>query len=425
MSRPAREKLLKVATGSAAPLIDPHSKPTEPNGEDALPRRDWILLPIVCLLTILAITASAELLARRAFPRTNATSLNCLVLNDPSTGVRAIPNSVCSAKTNESDLIEYRFNSCGHRAGMECGPKPKGTYRIVLLGSSFAEGLWVPQEQTFAALLPADLSRRTGRKIELYNEAIQLSSPHSIDIQFKKALALQPDLILWTITNWDFPNVDLTTFVPELRPEDEGKNIGQIVSAAYRKDASSGAIAAGIRDVIVTIHQSGTYFALQHFAYESQSQYLKDVFLKGDEAPYLRAEPSAAYLDTLRRFSVYDGDIEAKAKAAGVPLVTTIIPQRGQAAMISMNQWPAGFDPYKIGDQVRSVVQSHGGVYIDILHGFRNVDDAGQYYFPVDGHPDANGHKIISNLLAGSLTDGSVPALSVAHQSDLASSQIK
>jgi hypothetical protein len=404
-------------------MIDPHPKSNDRSGEPSLPKIDLILLPLIVLLTICIVAASSEAIARRVFPKTTATSLNCLVLNDPSTGVRAIPNSVCRAKAFESDLIEYRFNSCGHRAGMECGPKPEGNYRIVLIGSSFAEGLLVPREQTFAALLPAELSSRTGRKIELYNAGVQLSSPHSIDIQFKNALALQPDMILWTITYWDFTNIDLMTFEPERNPEDEGKSTWQIVAAGYRKGGSAGAFVAGVRDVIISIHASATYFLLQHFLYESQSQYLKSVFLKGDEARYLRAEPKAATLDSLQKFSNYDADIEAKARAAGVPVVATMIPQRAQAAMISMNEWPEGFDPYKIGDEVRTLVENHGGSYVDILHGFRNISDAGEYYFPNDGHPDARGHKIISELIANGLTDGSVPGLSTTAPAKNASGQ--
>lgn len=185
-----------------------------PVGGHGLPRRDWVLLPFIGILTISILAASTELIARFAFPSTAASPLDCLILDDPTTGVRAIPNTVCRSKAGETELIEYRFNSCGHRAGMECGPKSAGTYRIVMVGSSFGEGIGVRVDQTYASLLPRLLSQRTGRKIELYNEAVQLGSPRTIDIQFEKALAAQPDLVLWTLTPWEFDNVDLATFVP-------------------------------------------------------------------------------------------------------------------------------------------------------------------------------------------------------------------
>jgi hypothetical protein len=123
-----------------------------------LPTRDWILLPLLSLMTVVFLVVSTEAVSRRIFT-TRATGLfSCLVLNDPS-GVHAIPNSVCVEKSPEGELMEYRFNRCGHRAGVECGPKPSGTYRIVMLGTSMTLGTPVAREKTFAALLPVELSR--------------------------------------------------------------------------------------------------------------------------------------------------------------------------------------------------------------------------------------------------------------------------
>jgi len=63
--------------------------------EGKMARRDWILLPFLALLTITLISVCAELVARRTFSE-SATSLeSCLVLTDPASGVRGIPNSVC------------------------------------------------------------------------------------------------------------------------------------------------------------------------------------------------------------------------------------------------------------------------------------------------------------------------------------------
>src|ERR1700678_787935 len=129
-------------------------------GEAKLPRRDWLLLPMLSVLTICFLLAGTEITARQLFqvkPGIRA----CVVMNDPL-GQHGVPNSVCREKEAETSPIEYRFNSCGHRAEMECGPKPDGSYRIVMTGSSVAMGLRVVREETIAALLPAELSRRTG-----------------------------------------------------------------------------------------------------------------------------------------------------------------------------------------------------------------------------------------------------------------------
>lgn len=130
-----------------------------------LRRRDWILLPAVSVLTISVLAASAELAARCLYPMSQVGFQNCFATNDPTGDAPVKPGGVCSEQIPESRAkVEYRFNREGHRAGTELEAKAEGTYRIVLIGSSFVQGLFVPREDTFAALLPKELSLETGRK---------------------------------------------------------------------------------------------------------------------------------------------------------------------------------------------------------------------------------------------------------------------
>jgi hypothetical protein len=79
--------------------------------------------------------------------------------------------------------------------------------------------------------------------------------------------------------------------------------------------------------------------------------------------------------------------------------------------MLSMGEWPAGFDPYKLNNDLRAMIERHGGRYLDILPGFRNLPNPEQYYFPVDGHLDAGGQRIVADLMAKELDNGNIPAL--------------
>ena len=73
--------------------------------------------------------------------------------------------------------------------------------------------------------------------------------------------------------------------------------------------------------------------------------------------------------------------MEERAKSRGCALCGVfLVPTRAQAAMISMGEWPAGYDPYKLDDELRAIVTSHGGIYIDILPDFRNIPNPEQYY---------------------------------------------
>jgi hypothetical protein len=106
-------------------------------------------------------------------------------------------------------------------------------------------------------------------------------------------------------------------------------------------------------------------------------------------------------------------DIEGRAKDAGVPIVVVLVPNRAQAAMLSMNNWPAGYNPYKLDDELRSIVTCHGGIYISIARYYREVPAPELKYFPIDGHPDADGHAMLTWMLAKELTAGSIPELRI------------
>jgi hypothetical protein len=91
------------------------------------------------------------------------------------------------------------------------------------------------------------------------------------------------------------------------------------------------------------------------------------------------------------------------------------VPDRTQAALISMTgECPKGFDPYKVGKEVSSIIVSHGGTYLDILPEFRTIPNPQLGYFALDGHPNAFGHAMIARFLTNKLADAALPALSSA-----------
>ncbi len=372
--------------------------------------RDRVLLTLTGLLTMAALGAGLEFMARQVFPEPKTTALNCLVLNDASTGVRAIPNTTCVDQIYESRSVEYKYNQCGHRAGIECGPKPPGVFRIVLVGSSFVEGLYVEREKTFAALLPAILTRRTGRQVEVYNEGLHWGTPHNVDLRFEQVLAAQPDMILWVLTPFDIENSSLSLpYVPG-REKLPAKPATDVSHPPSERSLQSRAARAWKR-IISSFGETRTAFLLQHYLYMSQSQYVKHYLLQDESAGFLKIHPDDQWKTHLQQFDAYAKDIETRSRTAGVPLVAALIPHRAQAAMISTHDWPAGFDPYVIGEELSLIVASHGGTYIDILHNYRMIANPEQDYLPVDGHIDAKGHKIVAEMLANQLLKGPLKSL--------------
>jgi hypothetical protein len=393
----------------------------QPGGDSKLSRRDWILLPLLGLLTIGFLAGATELAARRIFNASNSILASCMVLDDPTTGARAIPNSVCYEKVPEGSPIQYAFNSCGHRAGMECGPKPPGTYRIVTTGSSFTLGEQVAREDSFAALLPSEILRKTGQKVEVYNEGMGWGFSHSVALRFNKTLAAQPDIILWVLTPADIEGAAEVSFQPKV--EAQRRSMSLLARAWYyaKNDFASQSAAEALSELV---GRTRTATLLRHYLFQSPSLYMNSYLLIGDmDGGFLKTGWSDDWKRHLRQFEADDIQNSARAKAAHVPLVVTLVPSRGQAAMISMGKWPKDFDPYKLDRDLRAIVESHGGIYIDILPDFENVVNAGQYYYPVDTHPTAAGHALIARLLAKELTSGAVPGLHSGSQPQAALEQ--
>jgi hypothetical protein len=393
----------------------------EPNSR----RRDWILLPALSLLTICFMAVSAELLSRWLYPVTQVGFQNCFAANDPTGDAAVKPNSLCWEQTSESTLkVEYRFNRRGHRAGAELNPKPPGVYRIVLIGSSFTQGLFVPREKTFAALLPEELSMETGRRVEVYNEATggrfrggpfptRNSAQH-----FDEVLAAQPDLVLWVLTPDDVMNAgskeNADSHDREPRQQDPLSAIGSGRPRSFwnkfTASIAEGTFGERLRS---RWEETRTSIVLKHLliATESQDEYIQSYLRNGDNANSLKTEPDAKWQMQLQYFDVELAEIVGLAKNAGLPLVAVFVPNRPQAAMISKGDWPAGYDPFKLKNEVRDNVVCHGGHFIDILPDYRGVPSPEQDYFPVDGHPDADGQAIIFRFLAKELTSGAVQEL--------------
>jgi hypothetical protein len=387
-------------------------------------KRDWIILPALGLFIVLALSVTTEVAARLAFPDSQIGLDKCFGAH-PMGNARAIPNSVCSEQTDESRYVaEYKFNSAGHRAGMERDAKDPGAYRIVMIGSSFSFGLFVPREMTFAALLPAELSQQTGRKIELYNEASGgefRGGPYPIttsarDFQ-KDVLTAHPDMILWIITPNDFENASLDEDPIQTPSMKLPAAVTGVVQSAPPVPGKAVRAWNKLKDVIANgklgdeirsrFDQTRTAVVLKHYFYgsQSQSEYVESYLHNEEDAGFLKAQPNARWRHLLANLDSDAAVFEQQASAEGIPFVAVLVPNRAQAAMISMPQrdWPKGYDPFQLDREVRTIIQSHGGTYIDVLPGFRSIPNPEQHYFPVDGHPDTAGHAMISSLIANEL----------------------
>lgn len=374
-----------------------------------LPRRDWVLLPLLSLLTIALIAGSLELLARIFFSSSKALVADCMVLDDPSTGPRMIPNCTCRVKIPESQTAEYRFDRCGYREGVACGPKVSDKYRILVAGSSAVLGEHVQSNETFVSLLPQQLATRTHREIEAYNAGLAWGFPSTVPLRMNQILAASPDLIVWAITPADVGASAVLVQITRTEREQGARKVSEKAWMRAREALKVKSIATAILELF---NRSRSSLAVRHFLYLSQNQHIKATLATGGEDfGFLRADLSPGWKDELMHFDQDFAAVSERAKAARVPLVVTLMPYSTQAAMISLGEWPTAIDPYKLDNDLRAIVEKRGGTYLDILPQYRTIPNPERGYFPVNGHANPAGHALMAQILANALTGGAVPAL--------------
>ena len=226
-------------------------------------------------------------------------------------------------------------------------------------------------------------------------------TPRVISMQMNRVLAAQPDLILVMVSPWDVDNVSILWSGHEA----PGPNLG---SNWLKDELATVGLTQTVRDLADWSRASVMF---KEFLYQSQSQYVKSFLMQGQVTDMLKAEPSAQLQNKLNDLDLYVGRIENSARAAGVPVAVVFVPNRAQAAMIAMGHWPAGYDPYKLGEEIRTIAQRHGAAYLDILPDFRELGNPERGYYPIDGHPNIEGSAMLSRMLAKELTSGTVDAL--------------
>ncbi len=371
-----------------------------------LPRKDWILLPLIGVLTIYLCIAVSNRIAGHIFPQSADGLYGCILQGEVADHLHGIENTVCEYNNNDEPITEYRLNRCGHRTDMECGQKPSGTYRIVMLGSSFAVGEGMPVEDTIASLLPEDIAQSSGRRVDLYNMGMYMEHPYVIARYFEDVKAQHPDMVLWVLTPHDLEAAVEPIGAASAPPRPKGF----LQEARWRAQQELGnkSLLQALQSLwskgMGKIGATPTANLLRHLLPENQSGF-DGSSLTGIGDRFLRVPTDPLEQQYLQQFASDLAIVSKQARAMNIPLFVTLIPSRSQAAMLSLGRAKEGFSPYALNDELRAAVEHEGCTYIDILPEFHNLPDAEQYYFLVNGHPNPSGAKLIARFMANELVN--------------------
>jgi hypothetical protein len=359
---------------------------------EGLPRRDYIILPVISLLTIVVMFAVTEICARIFWPAQPANA--CLIL-DPINGNRYKTNCTTQTKIAEGPWTTNNYNECGYFSATSCKTKPVGSVRIVVLGSSTGEGTRVPYEETFFSLASSALSRICNRSIDVQNLSVEGLHPIQVLLRIKEAIGLRPDVVLFVLCPGDVGEAQELAEPDNAAPTVAPDSTGRLVKVKlWLKGLSL---------------QSRAALLAQHFLLQNKEVLLRLHLRFGDRIEQPRAPGWQA------RFAALDlivGKLADQLHSEGVPLILVSVPSRPQAAMLGLRQLPPDVDPFAFGRQVDRIAANHGAGYVDMSEVFSHIPDSENLFYVVDGHPTVEGQKVIAQYVEQKLQDGSVPAFS-------------
>ena len=359
--------------------------------EAPLPRRDLLILPLISICTIVLCLIAAESLAKHFFA---SQDLNTCMVSDPVHGAKFKPNCTVRMKAAEGPWVTSSYNDCGYRTKESCGPKPPGTTRIALLGSSSSEGFYNSYDQMFASLTAAELTNVLNRPVEVQNLGRAGCDPICALNRVDEALALKPDLVMLAMSNFDMQNMETT-------------------GAALQNAKAIAPIAPTYKEKVFTyLKEKKAVVAVTHFLTENNPAFarvrVRTYLTNGDLAGYLWKPFPATWNDRIQLLDGLLESAEAKCRDAHVPFVFIEIPTFQQVSLMGYDNLPAGVDPYAFTHSLQQLASQHQMQFINTTDAFTKPNDT---FYVVDGHMNGNGNALVARVVVEHLLAEQMPAL--------------
>ncbi len=356
------------------------------HASESLPRRDYLILPLLSIVTILLLFGTAEGGARILWPQREFDDCLNYSIVDP----RYRPNCTSQAKDAEDPKVTYHYNECGYRTAANCGPKRQGTARIVLLGSSNTQGQYVPYDEIFATRTGNSVARDLQRVVEIENISAPYVSPLICYRRISEVTLLEPDLVVLSLAPGDlWWKIDPELLIQSHSPS---VHINQLSTAG--KDFS---FLPNFPEVLVN-HLTAVKMT-QHYLFQDTDFFIRVSLAGGDRLGYLQrsfAPSCEARFSDLKTLVV---EMAAKLRARQIPLLVVAIPSRIEAALLNAKRRQAQLDPFAFGNRIREIAEDADATYVDLMRPFSLLPRPEDLYFPVNLHPTSEGHEAIAREL--------------------------
>lgn len=350
---------------------------------DRLPRSDFIVIPLLAMLTLVGLFGLSEIVSRQFFVESGGES--CGTVGPAGVGVMRA-NCTSHRKAAEGPQTTNAYNDCGYRTPEPCAPRTAGV-RVALMGASTAQGMKVQYPATFAGRLSQALGAACHRPVEFQNMGVPGAGLLDIYRRLNEALALRPDLIMMVLTPYE---MKAAPDAGQMARRDAPVAPAPAQPAAAPPPKS---LVARISDLAF---DSRSLVVAQHFLFQDRATFTSLFMLHGEDADYLRIPYRVGWEKRLQDLDTLLGEMADRARAAGVPMMLVLGPQRIQTTLLDDAVRPQGVDPHEIGRRLAAIVARHDVLFQDTLDGFATVNNPEAMFYAVDGHMDADGHAVFA-----------------------------
>lgn len=304
-----------------------------------------------------------------------------------------IPGRQGYQRSPESAVL-VEINSQGLRDTEHTLEKPRGVYRVLILGDSFAEGMQVPLEDTVGKQLEQLLNAHGGRPYEVINGGVAgFGTDTELLFYRRQGRLYHPDLVLLFFFRNDLADNGESRY---FKLED-----GVLTTVETRSAGQDSRPMAAVRgwlwDHFMLIRLLGNAWneaqGLAGGAGSSQSQQMDPAF----RVP-MSSEVEGQWSLTTALLEQIDREVRAdhaRLVVVGIPDIHSVESQQLQP----------GFDMGQVNRKLGEVTASAGIAYIDLLPGFSSQyeNTRAALYWPVDEHWNSAGHQLAAQIVFDSL----------------------
>lgn len=344
-----------------------------------LPRRDYVLLPLISAATVLLLLVGGEVAARLAYVQDDA--VEPCEYGEPGS-FRYKPLCTSHTKVWEGPWVTQHFNDCGYRSAESCAARPAGSLRVVVVGSSTARGALVNYPDSFAARASAWLSDRCGGAVDFQNLGSEPTDVDTTDRRMPEALALRPAAVVMTIGPYDLMHL-------KDRP------------AGLATERPPGRF--NLRNLVTTLRESRLFLVMQSYLYRDLAFQIRTFLLNGDSADSVRTPLSPAWRHRIAGLGDLLDRMTAFTSRQHVPVLLFYVPERAQAALATRRSDSPGTDPLALGAALAEAAGQRGVQFFDATAAFASAPDFQSLYYLTDGHPRPGGHAALAGVIEHAL----------------------